>query len=220
MPARAFPLRPIRAIEPTDGATGAMQTKPQLTFPPAVAERVRAEYARASVVLEYGSGGSTALAASLPGLTCFSVESDRKWARQMRAWLSAEHPGADVRIHYANIGRTRKWGRPKWTRRRIVYPLYLRYPRSVWARRDFRAPDLILIDGRFRVACFLTALMKVDRPTRLLWDDYAGRDRYRLAERYAKPQEMVGRMAVFEVPPRRFAWSELWALRNVLLDPE
>ncbi len=194
--------------------------EPELTFPDNVAERVRAEYARASVVLEYGSGGSTALAARTPRLACYSVESDRKWARAMRDWLAATHPGANVRIHYANIGRTRRWGRPKWTRRRLVYPLYLRYPRSVWARRDFRAPDLILIDGRFRLACFLTALMKIDRPTRLLWDDYLGRERYHLAERYAAPVETVGRMAVFEIVPRRFTWSELYALRDVLLDPE
>lgn len=40
---------------------------PALSFPPAEAEAVRRAYA-AEVVLEYGSGGSTVLAAAMPGI--------------------------------------------------------------------------------------------------------------------------------------------------------
>ena len=36
--------------------------KPELTFSPEVADLVRETYAAASVILEYGSGGSTVLA--------------------------------------------------------------------------------------------------------------------------------------------------------------
>lgn len=194
--------------------------RPSLTFPDDVADCVRAEYARASVVLEYGSGGSTALAAETPGLTCFSVENDLAWARAMAAWLAAHHPGADVRLHRAWIGPTKKWGRPRWPRLPLLHPLFRRYPASVWARRDFSPPDLILVDGRFRVACFLTALMRVTRPTRLLWDDYAGRPDYHLVERYCAPVAIVGRMAVFEIAPRRFDRSDLRALRGAMLAPE
>ncbi|RDC71703.1 hypothetical protein DLJ49_13765 [Rhodovulum sp. 12E13] len=194
--------------------------RPVLTFPDEVAERVRAEYARASVVLEYGSGGSTALAAETPGLTCFSVENDLAWARAMAAWLAAHHPAADVRLHRAWIGPTKTWGRPRWPRLPLLYPLFRRYPAAVWARRDFRAPDLILVDGRFRVACFLTALMHVRRPTRLLWDDYTRRPDYHVVERYCAPVSVVGRMAVFDITPTGFSPAELERLRAAMLDPE
>lgn len=194
--------------------------RPSLTFPDDVADRVRAEYARASVVLEYGSGGSTALAAETPGLTCFSVENDLGWARAMAAWLAEHHPRADIRLHRAWTGPTKKWGRPRWPRLPLLYPLFRRYPASVWARRDFSPPDLILVDGRFRVACFLTALMHVRRPTRLLWDDYTRRPNYHVAERYCAPVAVVGRMAVFDVAPREVSPAELAGLREAMLDPE
>ena len=192
---------------------------PKLTFPPEVAERVRAAYAAAETILEYGSGGSTLLAAEL-GRRCVSVESDGAWATAMRDWIARAHPEAPVRIHRAYIGSTKAWGRPRSSLRWLRYPLFWRYPRSVWSLPGFAHPDVILIDGRFRLACFLTALTKIRRPTKVLWDDYTTRPAYALAERYAKPTAVVGRMAEFEITPRPFSAGELWALRHALFDPE
>ena len=42
---------------------GSAPRRPDLTFPAPVAEAVRAAYAQAECILEYGSGGSTVLAA-------------------------------------------------------------------------------------------------------------------------------------------------------------
>jgi hypothetical protein len=50
-----------------------------LTLPADEARLLQDHYARAGVVLEYGSGGSTLLAARL-GKQVFSVESDAAWA--------------------------------------------------------------------------------------------------------------------------------------------
>ena len=60
--------------------------RPVLTLPPAEAEALRAAYAIADVILEYGSGGSTALAAEMPGKTVFSVESDAAWLAGMQGF--------------------------------------------------------------------------------------------------------------------------------------
>jgi hypothetical protein len=70
------------------------------------------------------------------------------------------------------------------------------------ARRvaDLR-PDLVLIDGRFRVACLMTVLLRIQRPVRVLFDDYADRPKYQRAEALVRPRRMIGRMAEFEVDP-------------------
>jgi hypothetical protein len=170
---------------------------PRLTFSPAVRDRLGADYAAADTILEYGSGGSTVLAASL-GKQVFAVESDALWAQQMQGYLDTHHPDAKVRMHHADIGRTKSWGRPVNDKRMADYH---RYPLAVWDLPGFVQPDLILIDGRFRVACFCTAILKIDRPTRLLFDDYENRLDYRIVETLVKPTLMVENMAVFDLVP-------------------
>jgi len=63
------------------------------------------------------------------------------------------------------------------------------------------SPDLILVDGRFRVACFLASLLRGTPGTPILFDDYVGREeRYAHVERYVKPSQPLGRTMLFEVP--------------------
>jgi len=61
-------------------------------------------------------------------------------------------------------------------------------------------PDLILVDGRFRVACALTTILNLAQDDRweLLVDDYRGRSHYTAIEKFANLERMVGRMAVFK----------------------
>ena len=183
--------------EVTETAT-AVPERPVLTLPEEAAEWVRESYGAASVILEYGSGGSTVLAAEAGGKTVFSVESDKAWSQMMQRYFDANPPKSTVHLHYANIGKTKEWGRPvsdtRWRR-------YHRYPLSVWDREDFQHPDVVLIDGRFRVACLLTTLYRIERPVIALFDDYAGRDKYHEVEEFVKPVDVRGRMARFELLP-------------------
>ncbi|WP_371036912.1 MULTISPECIES: hypothetical protein [unclassified Rhodosalinus] len=176
-----------------------MIAPPVLTFPPRVADWVRERYAAARVILEYGSGGSTILAAGMPGKTVFSVESDKAWAESMQAVLEAGEYPATVRLHHVDIGPTGKWGRPADG---AGFRRYHRYPVSVWERPDFVQPDLVLIDGRFRLACALTTMLLTTRPLTLLFDDYVNRRAYHAIERFLDVAETRGRMARFEVEPR------------------
>ncbi len=76
-------------------------------------------------------------------------------------------------------------------------------PTAIWKRlaRAGLTPDLVLIDGRFRVACFLTTLLQARPGTIVLFDDYVGRnERYGQVETYVQPDRLVERMAVFTVP--------------------
>ena len=79
---------------------------------------------------------------------------------------------------------------------------YHRYPNSIWDAPYFREPDVVLIDGRFRVACLLTVMMRCTKPTRVLFDDYGDRPKYQTVEALITPAARIGRMAEFIVEPQ------------------
>jgi hypothetical protein len=184
----------------------AAQTRPTLTLPPAEAAAVADLYATATSILEYGSGGSTVLAAEMPGKTIFSVESDASWAAGLLAWFDENPPASTVHLHAVDIGPTGDWGMPinqrGWRR-------YHHYPLSVWDRADFIHPDVVLIDGRFRLACLLTVLHRTTRPVTVLFDDFRDRPVYHRAEMLVQPSSLIGRMARFDLVPRNLAPTDL-----------
>ena len=170
--------------------------RPELTFIPEVSELVRKHYETADVILEYGSGGSTVMASEMPGKTIFSVESSRVWTKMMRSWFEEAKPISMPVMQHVNIGPTGKWGSPKDS---SGFKKYHLYPLSIWDMPEFKHPDVILVDGRFRVACALTAMLRCTKPTTLLFDDYEGRKGYHVVEEYLEKQEVVGNMARFNV---------------------
>lgn len=181
-------------------------TAPKLTLPPEEAEVLRDAYAAARVILEYGSGGSTLVAGENPEGVIFSVESDANWIAMMQRWFDENPPSGQVVLHHADIGDTKAWGMPVNNRRVARWP---GYPMSVWDRDDFQQPDTVLIDGRFRLACFLTVLLRSTRPVRVLWDDYSDRTAYHRAETLCPVQRHHGRMAEFHVEPQMLAPKDL-----------
>lgn len=188
--------------------------RPVPTFPEAEAAVVARAYAGAEVILEYGSGGSTILAAEL-GKTIFSVESDAVWLSRMQDWFDHHKQKGDVRLHLGHIGETRKWGMPKGNAGFAHFP---GYALSVWDRPEFRHPDLVLIDGRFRPACLLATAFRISRPVRVLFDDYADRPEYHAIEEMFRPEMMHGRMAEFhlvptQIPAERLLWIMGWFLK-------
>lgn len=190
--------------------------RPRLTLPEAEAAAVTAAYQQASVILEYGSGGSTVLAAELPGKTVFSVESDAGWAAMMLAWFAAHPPLADLHLHHADIGPTKEWGAPRTDAGFRKWP---GYPVSVWDREDFLPPDVVLIDGRFRAACFLTTLFRTTRPVTLLWDDYTTRPSYHEMESFCPLVRTHGRMAEFHLTPAAIPAERLAQILTTYLRP-
>ena len=183
--------------------------RPELTFPEAVGDWVREHYAAADVILEYGSGGSTVLASEMEGKRIFSVESDADWSAMMQRYLDQAGTRSPVTLHTANIGPVGKWGRPKSDK---AWDKYHRYPNSVWDRDDFEAPDLVLVDGRFRAACLVTTMLRTEKPVTVLFDDYVGRKQYARVERWVQPVEVRDRMAKFEIEPTALPRRDLTAL--------
>ena len=184
---------------------------PELTFPDSEAEVVRACYARAGVILEYGSGGSTVLAAGMPGKLVFSVESDRDWALRLQRHLDSRDLPSPATVQHVDIGPTGAWGRPTGPE---TWQRFWRYPASIWDEPWFRHPDLVLIDGRFRAACFMTVLVRITRPVTILFDDYTTRRAYHGVEHFCRPIETIGRLARFEAVPGLVRSADL----SLLLD--
>jgi len=152
--------------------------------------------------LEYGSGGSTVSAAKL-GKRFISVDTDRFYleaVRQKIGTLSAEQ-----HLLYADIGLTGPFGTPffkRATSRRVQrWTSYLEAP---WRLvRDGDYPDMILIDGRFRIAAALMCCLHLARsPESRIWvDDSIPYGSYEDIQQYARLIAHVGRMTVFQPNP-------------------
>ena len=156
--------------------------------------------AGAHTYLEYGAGGSTILASHyVQRLIC--VESDVWFLRAVERKLRAMGSVSENHFLHADIGVTEFWGKPAFTNfsagrlRR-----WSRYPQLPWKFIEAvgAVPDLILVDGRFRIACMLECLTHLnDQSTVICFDDYFDRESYTIVERFADMVDRAGRMAFF-----------------------
>jgi hypothetical protein len=141
--------------------------------------------------IEFGAGGSTLLANRLQVPTV-SVESDRFYAAAVRGALT--HPELCT-IITPPMGITRQWGTPLF-RKASKGPFYVNAPFEFCADQF---PDLIFVDGRYRVACVLESAVRAKAASArstLLLDDY-DRTSYHVLEAYLGPPERIGRAAKF-----------------------
>lgn len=190
--------------------------RPELTLPEAEAAMLRAAYEGAGTILEYGSGGSTVMAAEL-GKRVLSVESDQAWAKMMRDWFAQNPAPGEVDVIWSDIGPTKEWGHPvddsEWKR-------FARYPLEVWDLPEFAHPDVVLVDGRFRVGCALAAAYRVTRPVALYFDDYMNRQQYHEVEDFlGRPTATAGRMVRFDLTPQPVPPERLLRIAQLMMRP-
>lgn len=186
--------------------SGPEKPKFPMTFPKDVADFLRKTYRDSTGIVEYGSGGSTLHAARL-GKPFISIESDYAWTTEIQktvAGIGRRHQHSDVR--WIDIGKTKEWGFPVDTQK---HKNYWKYPMSAWTENMGFTPDVVLIDGRMRKACFCAALAMTQKPIRVLFDDYRKRTIYHEVECLIKPTSLVGRMAVFDVKPGLVSIADL-----------
>ena len=79
----------------------------------------------------------------------------------------------------------------------------------------------MLIDGRFRVCCFLTSLKFAKEGTKIIFDDYTTRRHYHIVEEHVSRAETCGRQCLFIVPPKseidfERLQKDIDAFRNVM----
>lgn len=145
------------------------------------------------VYAEYGCGESTLWIAKNTSCKIYSVDTSRAWVDKTVGGISR----SDVSLHWVDVGDLGDWGRPLGFEKREGFYEYFNW---VWEQGD--TPDLVLIDGRFRVCCFLTSLFKAEEGTTIIFDDYKYRRHYHIVEHFLTPIGFCGRQAIFVVPDK------------------
>lgn len=131
----------------------------------------------AQLYLEFGSGGTTLKAARRPHLQCFSVEADKQWIERLMESVEIQAAVDEGRLDlfHADIGPVGVWSLPVDKTADLPWE---NYSISVWERLP-SAPDLVLVDGRFRLACCIMAFLACPPGTKVLLHDFGSSDRNR-----------------------------------------
>ena len=89
-----------------------------------------------------------------------TVDSDPDWLAAVRGnpEIAAAIDAGRADIRHADIGPVVEWGNPKNREQIQKWPNYITAAWEVWAERG-EAPDLVYVDGRFRVACCLSVIL-------------------------------------------------------------
>ncbi|HAR60700.1 MAG TPA: hypothetical protein DCS18_10960, partial [Alcanivorax sp.] len=131
--------------------------------------------------------------------------SDAAWVDGLKQRL-----GEACQVHAEDIGPTKEWGFPVSDAARHRFPAY-----GEAIHRHDQAFDLILVDGRFRVACVLNAIRHTlnvaDQPgeTRLFIHDFWNRPHYHAVLEFLVEEESAETAGVFriaeDIDPQRIA---------------
>ena len=144
-----------------------------------------------NIYFEYGVGASTRWVLENTKSKIISVDTDEKWINT----IDVCDKGSRVKLNWINLGDLGNWGRPK----SYVYrDRFIDYISNVWNFNE--KADVILIDGRFRVACFLYSLINAKINSLIIFDDYNNRPYYHIVEEIVPIYKTCGRQALFKVP--------------------
>jgi len=123
-----------------------------------------------NIYFEFGSGGSTNIA-SFYKVKTYSVESDKKYTEKLKKkGIVANFILIDLKVNH--------WGYPGNRTNNKEWKKYIQA-----YKKEYNA-DIILIDGRFRVACALDIFTKIRNDTIILIHDYENRKEYHILEQF------------------------------------
>ncbi len=141
--------------------------------------------------LEYGCGASTIWMAEHTQAHIVSVDTSSDWSNSVNQRLTNR---PNCHVTHTDLGPIENWGRPIGYTHKDRFQNYFF---DIWDRSN--DTDLVLIDARFRVACFCASAIRAKPGTRIMFDDYTDRNYYHLVETILKPTQTCGRQALFEV---------------------
>ena len=140
-----------------------------------------------NIYFEFGSGGSTNIA-SYYKVKTYSVESDINWHNYLKKNnIKANYISVDLKAKY--------YGYPGKQTNINDWKRYIQAYKS-----EYMA-NIILIDGRFRVACALDIFSKIKKDTIVLIHDYSIRKYYHIIENYYTKIEEWDSLAAFIKKP-------------------
>ena len=163
---------------------------------------------------EYGCGKSTEYVYKYSNCNIYSVDTDQDWVKKIQQLTNGEKEKR-LTIDWIDVGNVENWGYPiTYAKRKYFF----NYANNFYKKNC--KPDLVLIDGRFRIFCFLTTLKKAPSGTKIIFDDYTNRPLYHIAEEFSPVLEKCGRQALFEVNSKaknNINEETLLSFQNVLL---
>mmetsp|Transcript_12504 Transcript_12504/g.18739 ORF Transcript_12504/g.18739 Transcript_12504/m.18739 type:complete len:267 (+) Transcript_12504:23-823(+) len=188
----------------------------------------------ARIYYEFGCGGSTLLSARVarePNSTLKlinSADSSLPWIEKLKndSVLSQLTNSDQLALHHVDIGEIGNWGHPS-SRKNMTS--WKKYSETIW--KYGRTADLILVDGRFRIACALQTLYASNFPLDVSFEqanqtisvhprditimihDFTKRDHYHKVLEYLDVIECIDTLVVMK--PKNYI--NLQQLRNDIL---
>lgn len=132
---------------------------------------------KAKIYLEFGSGGSTYQASIRQNInTIYSIESDKEWHEKIKNTIPNN---SNIIYLFRDINTIpNTWGNPGPDCKDEQKKAYSTFPHM----KD--KCDLILIDGRFRVACCLKSFERISYECLIVFDDFIKRNHYHIVLDY------------------------------------
>lgn len=131
---------------------------------------------KCNVYFEYGSGGSTYQAAIRNNIKkIYSVESDHEWHRKLQDNIPNKN---HIKFLYNEMNTLpNTWGYPGPN---SSHEQWINYSDQITklTSSEKNEIDLVMIDGRFRVACCLKCFDVVDDNCIIIFDDFLNRKQY------------------------------------------
>lgn len=133
---------------------------------------------KATVYFEYGSGGSTYQAILRPNIQkIYTVESDKTWMNKLKSLIENN---TKITYIYNEMGtKPHTWGYPS---RRCLKSNLINYSEHIrnLSVEERSKIDLVMIDGRFRVACCLKCFEVINDDCYIIFDDFLHRKKYHI----------------------------------------
>lgn len=156
---------------------------------------------------EYGAGDSTVFASHMSRIQeIHSVESDKSWIEHMRGRLTRP-----VTFYYKEMDtKHMDWGHPG--------PNATEAQKRAYSDPIPAALDLVLIDGRFRVATALKLHQAISDATIVAFDDFLIRKHYHLVLDYYKVLDEGKTMVILQRDPAKVPPMELIRQYELIAD--
>jgi hypothetical protein len=143
--------------------------------------------------LEFGTGGSTVWAAKHVSQSVISVDSSQEWQRKVAQSCAMNGAAMVPSLVHVDCGPVGDRGYPLDETFKARWPEYFS---AVWERPEAAMSDLVLVDGRFRVASFISALLHCSSAASVMFHDF-DREPYQVVRQFAEQIAGTESLAVF-----------------------
>ena len=153
----------------------------------------------ARVYVEYGSGGSTCIASAMTHIEeIWTVESNDNWVQNLKNQEEVAKRVTAGTIHFVVVdigGNPYFWGYPQNDVKKDNWP---EYSQAIQLVTRTSRPDVVLIDGRFRVACAIQVVMHCEKEdVKICIHDYTDRPHYHCVTEFLDVVEQVDTLTCF-----------------------